>query len=398
MSLNIRFNGGAVSTVENPRYNADLDEMQINIRDAAREFAEKEIRSRIMELDETQLFPIDIFQKMGEMGFLGVVVPEQYGGAGLGYMEYALIVEEISRVDPSTGLGVAAHNGLCTGHINLFGSDQQKQRFLPQLATGKTIGMWGLTEPGSGSDAGGLRTRAEDKGDHFLLNGNKNFITHASVGDTAVIMAATDADKGTDGISAFILERNMPGFSTGKKENKLGMRSSDTASVIMENVRVPRENLIGDLGKGFRQALQVLDRGRIAIAALSVGLAQGAYEAALSYSKERRQFGRSLAEFQATQFKLAEMATRISAARLLTYKAAYMKDQGRDINLSAAQAKLYSSETASWVAGEAVQILGGYGFTKDYPVEKFYRDVKLLTIGEGTSEIQRLVISRAVLK
>ncbi len=387
-----------MSTSDNIPCNVDLDEMQRNIRDAARDFAEREVRPRIMELDESQMFPLDMFARMGDMGFLGVVVPEEYGGAGLGYIEYALIVEEISRVDPSTGLGVAAHNGLATGHINLYGTDEQKQRFLPDLATGRKLGMWGLTEPGSGSDAGGLQTHAEDHGDHFLLNGNKTFITHASVGHTGVIMAATDPSKGTDGISAFIVERGMPGLIPGRKENKLGMRSSDTASLIMENVEVPRENLIGELGRGFRQALQVLDRGRIAIAALSVGLAQGAYEAALAYSRERRQFGRTLSEFQATQFKLAEMATRIDASRMMTYKAAWMKDQGRDINLIAAQAKLFASETATWVAGEAVQILGGYGFTKDYPVEKFYRDVKLLTIGEGTSEIQRLVISRAVLK
>jgi alkylation response protein AidB-like acyl-CoA dehydrogenase len=379
-------------------YQVAETEQQRMIRESARSFAESEIRPRVMELDEASQFPVDIFHAMGELGFLGVIFPEEYGGAGLSAVEYAIIIEEISRVDPSIGLGVAAHNGLCTSHIYGFGSEEVKRRYLPDLTTGKVMGMWGLTEPGSGSDAGGMRTTAVRDGDHYVLNGSKNFITHASVGETAVVMAVTDREKGTGGISAFALEMGMEGFSVGKKENKLGMRASDTASLILENVRVPAGNLLGAEGEGFKQALKILDSGRVAIAALSVGLAQGAYEAALAYAKERVQFGKTLSEFQATQFKLAEMATRINASRMLTYKAAWMRDTKQDINRAAAYAKLYSSETATWVANEAVQILGGYGFTKDYPVEKFYRDVKLLTIGEGTSEIQRLVIARSLLK
>ena len=379
-------------------FNVDLSEEQQMVKQAARDFAESELKPKVMEYDEAQKFPMDEFRKMGELGFLGVVFPEEYGGAGMSYIDYANIVEEISRVDPGVGLGIAAHNGLCTNHIYMFGSDELKQKYLPDLTTGKKLGMWGLTEPGSGSDAGGMSTIAEEDGDYWVLNGSKNFITHASVGDTAVVMAKTDKDKGSKGISAFVLEIGMEGFQRGRKENKLGMRCSDTASLIFENVRVPKANMIGKRGEGFKQALQCLDGGRIAIAALSLGLAQGSLECALSYAKERKQFGKPISEFQAIQFKLATMATEIEAARMLTHRAAYMRDQGKNINLVAAQAKMYASEVATRASNEAVQIHGGYGFTKDYPAEKFYRDVKLLTIGEGTSEIQRLVISRNLLR
>lgn len=379
-------------------YSFELSEQQELIRQTARDFAESEIRPHVLEWDEAQHFPTDVFRKMGELGFLGIMVPEELEGAGLGPIEYALVVEEISRVDPAVGLGVAAHNGLCTNHILLFGSDDIRSRYIPDLASGRTMGMWGLTEPGSGSDAGGMRTTAVRDGDSWVINGSKNFITHASVGRTAVIMAVTEPGIGSKGISAFVMDRDTPGFSTGKKENKLGMRCSDTASLILENVRVPADHLLGEsTGLGFKQALQILDGGRISIAANSLGCAQGAYETALAYAKERKQFGQPLSEFQATQFKLAQMAMGIETARLMTYKAAWMRAQGMDINIAAAEAKLYASEVATRVTNEAVQILGGYGFTKDYPAEKYYRDVKLLTIGEGTSEIQRLVISRRLL-
>ncbi len=379
-------------------YSIELDEQQKLVRDTAREFAEAEIRPHVMEWDEAQHFPRDLFAGMGELGFLGIMIPEEYGGTGLGYIEYALIVEEISRVCPAIGLGVAAHNGLCTNHIHLFGSEETKRKYLPDLASGRKLGMWGLTEPGSGSDAGGMRTTAVLDGDHWVLNGSKTFITHATVGQTAVVIAVTDPAIGGRSSSAFVLEKGIAGFTVGKKENKLGMRASDTATLLLENVRVPGENLLGaSAGEGFRQALKILDGGRVSIAACALGCAQGAYEAALKYSRERKQFGKPLSEFQATQFKLARMATGIEAARMMTHKAAWMKMQGRDINLAGAQAKLYASEVATYVANEAVQILGGYGFTKDYPAEKYYRDVKLLTIGEGTSEIQRLVISRRLL-
>jgi alkylation response protein AidB-like acyl-CoA dehydrogenase len=380
-------------------YLFQLTEQQTLIRDTVRDFAETELKPRVMEFDEPGFFPTEIFKKIGEMGFLGILFPEEYGGAGLGYMEYVLVVEELSRIDPSTGLGVAAHNGLCTNHIYKFASDEIKRAFVPDLASGRKMGMWGLTEPGSGSDAGGMKTVAELDGDEWVINGSKNFITHASVGETAVIMAFTDRAAGSHGISAFVVESDRPGFSVGKKENKLGMRSSDTASLILENVRVPRSHLIGEKpGEGFLQAMKILDGGRISIAALGVGLAQGAYEVAIAYAKERRQFGMPIAEFQATQFKLAQMAMQVDIARQMTYKSAVMMDNKRNVNLQSAWAKLYSSEAAMRVSEEAVQILGGYGYTKDYPAEKYLRDAKLLTIGEGTSEIQRLVISRAMLK
>jgi len=367
------------------------------IRQTAREFAEKEIRPYVMKYDESQEFPQEIFQKMADLGFLGAYYPEQYGGAGLSVLDFTVIVEELARVDPSVALGVCAHNGLCISHIYNFASESLKKKYLPDLCSGKKIGGWGLTEAFSGSDAGGMRTVAVKEGNEWVINGSKNFITHGISGDTFVILAVTDRTKNKS-ISAFIVEKGMSGFSSGKKENKLGMRASETASLILDNVRVPEENLIGNVGEGFKQALAVLDGGRIGIGALAVGLAQGAMEASIKYAKERKQFDKPIAEFQAIQFKLADMAMEIEAARLLVQKAAMMKDAGEDINLAAAQAKYFASEVATRVANEAVQIHGGYGFTKDFPVEKFYRDVKLLTIGEGTSEVQKMVIARNLLK
>ena len=376
----------------------NFTEQQSQVRSLARDFAENEIRPVVMQFDESQEFPFEIFAKMGELGFLGIIFPEKYGGAGLGYIEYATIVEELSRVDPSVGLGVAAHNGLCTNHIYQFGSEEIREKYLPALTAGKIMGMWGLTEPGSGSDAGAMRTTAVRDGDDWIINGSKNFITHGTVGKTAVILALTNKAAGTKGISAFVTDRDIPGFVTSKKENKLGMRCSDTSSLAFTDMRVPHHQMLGKEGEGFKQALKILDGGRISIAANALGLAQGAYEAALSYSKERVQFGEPISNFQATQFKLANMATEIEAARLMTYKAAMLKDRGENVNRLAAQAKLYASEVAVRVTNEAVQIHGGYGFTKDYPVEKYFRDVKLTTIGEGTSEIQKLVIARSLLE
>ncbi|MBM4171377.1 MAG: acyl-CoA dehydrogenase [Ignavibacteria bacterium] len=376
----------------------DLDENQIAIRNTIRDFAERIIKPAVMEYDELQKFPIEIMQQLGELGFLGILVPEEFGGAGLGYIEYAIVVEELARIDPSISLSVAAHNGLCTNHILVHGSDEQKKKYLPDLASGKKIGAWALTEPSSGSDAGALQAFAELQNEVYVLNGTKSFITHGISGETLVVMALTDKEKGKKGISAFIVEQNYSGFIPGKKENKLGMRASETAQLIFENCTVPIENLIGIEGDGFHQAMNILVGGRISIAALSVGLAQGALEAAISYSQERKQFKKSLSEFQGIQFKLADIATEISAARMLTYKAATMKDNGDDILDIACKAKLFASEIATKAANDAVQIFGGYGFVKDYPVEKFYRDVKLLTIGEGTSEIQKIVIARNLLR
>jgi alkylation response protein AidB-like acyl-CoA dehydrogenase len=367
------------------------------VRDLARNFAEKEIRPHVMKYDEAQEFPLEISRKLGELGFMGVVVPEAYGGSGFGYPEYIAIIEEISKVDPSVGLSVAAHNSLGVGHIYLFGSEEQKRKYLPDLASGRKLGAWALTEPTSGSDAGALLTTAVRDGDHYVLNGSKNFITHGSVGSTTVVMALTDKTKGKKGISAFIVENSTPGFIVAKKENKLGMRASDTAALAFDNCRVPKENLIGQEGAGFNQALAALDGGRISIAALSLGIAQGALDACLKYVKERRQFGHAIGEFQGTQWKLADMATQIEAARLLTYKAGYLKDRGKEVTLESSMAKYFASEVAVSATNEAVQIHGGYGFLKDFPVEKFYRDVKLVTIGEGTSEIQKLVIARQLL-
>jgi alkylation response protein AidB-like acyl-CoA dehydrogenase len=376
----------------------ELTENQIMIRDTIREFAEKNIRPVIMEYDESQKFPMEIMQKLGELGFMGILVPEEYGGAGLGYIEYALIIEELAKVDPSVALSVAAHNGLCTNHINLFGNEQQKKKYLPDLASGRKIGAWGLTEAVSGSDAAGLKSYAVKDGDFWILNGSKQFTTHGTVGETYVVMAITNKEAGKKGISAFILEKGFEGLIIGKKENKLGMRASDTTQLAFENCKVPKENLLGQEGMGFINSMQVLEGGRISIAALSVGLAQGCLDACLKYTNERKQFGKFLSEFQATQFKLAEMHTNIEAARMLTYRAAWMKDNGIPNTKEAAEAKLFASEIAERAASEAVQIFGGYGYIKEYPVEKFYRDVKLLTIGEGTSEIQRIVIAKDLLK
>ncbi|RMG43292.1 MAG: acyl-CoA dehydrogenase [Acidobacteria bacterium] len=377
--------------------NLPLTEEQRMVRRAAAEFAEKEIAPHVREWDEKAYFPAETMRRAGELGFLGVLVPEEYGGAGLTYVDYVGVVEEIGRVCPAIGLSVAAHNSLCTGHILLFGSEAQKRRYLPKLATGEWIGAWGLTEPTAGSDAGGTRTTAVRDGDGWILNGSKTFTTHASVGQVIVVFAATDPSKGHHGISSFIVEKGTPGLSVGKHEDKLGMRASDTSEVVLQDCRVPADALVGAEGEGFRQAMKVLDGGRISIAALAVGTARGAYEHALRYAGEREQFGRPIGAFQAIQFKIADMATRIEAARLLTYRAAQLADEGRPVTTASAMAKLFASETAVWVANEAVQVFGGYGFVKDYPVEKYYRDAKLLTIGEGTSEIQRLVIARRLL-
>lgn len=387
-----------VETKTENNFILEFDENQLAIKETIRNFAEEKIKPHVMEFDESQEFPIDLMHQLGELGFLGILVPEKFGGAGLGYVEYALIVEEIARVDPSLSLSVAAHNGLCTNHINVFANDELKNKYLPDLASGRKIGAWGLTEPASGSDAGAMQTTAVKDGNHFVLNGTKAFITHGKSGETAVVMAVTDKEKKKKGISAFIVEKGTEGFHAGKKENKLGMRASETTQLIFENCLVSEDNLIGNVGEGFTQSMKILEGGRISIAALSVGLAQGCLEAALAYSKERKQFGKSLSEFQAIQFKLADIATEIEAARLMTFKAAKMKDEKKEILEIASKAKLFASEVATRAANEAVQIFGGYGFTKDYAVEKFYRDVKLLTIGEGTSEVQRIVIARSLLQ
>jgi alkylation response protein AidB-like acyl-CoA dehydrogenase len=370
----------------------------LEIKRIVREFAENEIRPHVQEWDEKQIFPHEVLKKLAELGFMGVLIPPEHGGAGLGYVEYVNIVEELSRVDGSVGISVAAHNSLCTGHIYNFGNDAQRRKFVVPLAKGEKLGAWSLTEPEAGSDAGGTQTVARLDGDHWILNGQKTFTTHGTYGDICVAMAVTDKSAGHHGISAFILEKGMPGFTPGKKENKLGLRASDTSTVIFEDCRVPKENLLGEPGSGFVDALKVLDGGRISIAALAVGMAQGAYDASLQYAKQRKQFGRPIADFQAIQFKLADMATEIDAARLLTHRAAWMKDNGMQTTVQSSMAKLYAGEVAVRVANECVQIHGGYGFIKDYPAEKFYRDVKLCTIGEGTSEIQRLVIAREILR
>ncbi len=371
---------------------------QIALRKTIREFAESEIAPRVLDWDEAQEFPTGTIKTLGAMGCMGAIFPEDFGGAGLGYIDYAIIVEELARVDPSVGLIVAAHNSLCTNHIYQAGCEEQRRRYIPKLATGEWIGCWSLTEPEAGSDAAGTRTQALRQGECWVLNGAKTFTTNAHNADVCVAMAVTDRAAAQHGISAFIIEKGTSGFRLGKKENKLGMRASSTGEVIFQDCRLHPSQLLGKAGEGFIDSLKILDGGRISIAALSVGIAQGAYDAALSYSKQRKQFGRPISEFQAIQNKLADMATEIDAARLLTYRAGYMKDRGERVTKESAMAKLYSSEVAVRVANEAVQIHGGYGFTKDYPVEKFYRDVKLCTIGEGTSEIQRLVIARQLLK
>ena len=375
----------------------EISEDQRALREHIRSFVESEIIPVALEFDESQEFPTEIFRKLGDLGYLGIVIPSEYGGSGMGYMEYALVVEEVARGCPSIALGVAAHNGLCTSHIFRFGSESLRQKYVPRLAAGATMGAWGLTEPNAGSDAGGTQTTAVRDGDNWILNGSKNFITHGNVGDICVVMAVTDATRGKKGISAFAIDKSMAGYYANKKENKLGMRCSDTAGLVFDNVHVPGDHLIGNEGEGFLQALQILDGGRISIAALSVGLAQGAFEAALKYAQERRQFGKSLAEMQAIQIKLARMSMEIDAARMLTYKAAWLRDEGRDFTLEASQAKLFASEVAVRTAEEAIQIHGGYGYIKEYPVEKFWRDSKLLTIGEGTSEVQKMVIARQLL-
>jgi alkylation response protein AidB-like acyl-CoA dehydrogenase len=378
--------------------NFELTEEQQQIKQSVREFAEAELKPHVLEWDEHQHFPTDLLPKFAELGLTGVLFPEEYGGAGLGYVEYATIIEEIARIDPSIALSLAAHNSLCAGHIYIAGSEKQKLKYLVPLARGEEFGAWGLTEPSSGSDASSMRTVAQRRNGRWVVNGSKNFITNASFAWVTVAMAITDRTAGTHGISAFIVERGTKGFSVAKKENKLGMRASDTASLVFDDCSVPHENLIGEPGQGFIQAMRVLDGGRISIAALAVGTAQGAYESALRYSNERYQFGKPIAEFQAIQFKLADMATNIDAARLLTYRAAAMKDAGKITTKESSMAKLFASEVSVKVAEEAIQIHGGYGYIKDYPVEKHWRDSKLLTIGEGTSEVQRVVIARQILK
>jgi hypothetical protein len=375
----------------------DLTEEQLQIKKSVREFAEAEIRPNVMKWDEAQYFPRELFPKLGELGLTGVIFPEEYGGAGLGYVEYVTIIEEIARVDGSIGLSVAAHNSLCTNHIYQYGSTGQRQQFVTPLAQGKLLGAWGLTEPGSGSDASGMKTTAVKSGGTWILNGAKNFITHGISGDVCVVLAFTNREMRSRGISAFIVERGTKGFIAGKKENKLGVRASETASLIFEDCVIPEENLLGESGRGFVNAMQILDGGRISIAALALGIAQGAYESALKYSQERHQFGQPICDFQAVQFKLADMATQIDAARLLTLRAAWRKDNKRQTTKESAMAKLYASEIAVKVCEDAVQIHGGYGYTKDYPPEKHWRDSKICTIGEGTSEVQRLVIARQLL-
>ncbi len=376
-----------------------LTEEQEQLRKEVRAFAEREVAPHVSEWDEKSEFPHKVVKKLGEMGLMGVIFPEDLGGAGMGYVEYVLAVEELSRVDGSVGIIVASHNSLCTNHIFLGGNDAQKKKYVTKLASGEWLGAWGLTEPGSGSDAGGMRTTAVRGDGGWVLNGSKTFITNGTYADCALVLAVTDKEKGTrGGISAFVVEKGTPGFRPGKKENKLGLRASDTAELIFENCVVPEENLVGNIGDGFKDAMRVLDGGRISIAALSLGMARGALDAAVKYATARKQFGKAISEFQAIQFKLADMATQLDAAWLLTMRAAQIKDKGQKVTMEAAMAKLYASEAACRICDEGVQIHGGYGFIKDYPAEKFYRDVKLCTIGEGTSEIQRIVISRELLK
>ncbi len=378
--------------------NFDYSETQKMVAESARDFAQQYILPHVMEWDEAQTFPVEVFKRAGELGFMGVLVPEELGGSGLGYHEYIAILEEISKVDPSIGLSVAAHNSLCTNHILSFGNEEQKQRWIPKLATAEWIGAWGLTEHNTGSDAGGMNTTAVKDGDHWILNGAKNFITHGKSGDIAVVIARTGEKGDSHGMTAFAVEKGTPGFSSGKKEDKLGMRASETAELIFSDCRIPDANRLGEVGDGFIQSMKILDGGRVSIGALSLGIAKGAYEAALKYSKERVQFGKPISEFQGISFKLADMATEIEASELLLHKAAFLKNEGRPMTKLSAMSKMYASEVCVKVANEAVQIHGGYGYTKDFPVEKFYRDSKLCTIGEGTTEIQKLVISRNILK
>jgi alkylation response protein AidB-like acyl-CoA dehydrogenase len=375
----------------------DLTAEQLEIKRSVREFAQKEMRPHVMEWDEAQHFPQEVVGKLAALGLMGVAFPTQYGGAGLGHVEYVTVIEELARVDGSVAIIVAAHSSLCAGHILIAGTEEQKQRYVVPLARGEKLGCWSLTEPQAGSDAGGTRTTARLEGATWVLNGSKTFTSNGTYADICVAMAVTDKTAHKHGISAFIIEKGTPGFRPGKKENKLGLRASDTAEVIFEDCHIPKDNCLGQPGEGFVDSLRVLDKGRISIAALAVGMAQGAYEASVGYAKQRRQFGQLIADFQAIQWKLADMATEIEAARLLTYRAARLADQGRRVTREGAMAKLYAGEVAVRVANEAVQIHGGYGFIKDYPVEKYYRDVKLCTIGEGTSEVQRMVIAREIL-
>ena len=378
--------------------NFETSEITQQVAQTARDFALQNIKPHIMEWDESQEFPIHIFKQLGELGMMGVLVPEQYGGTGLSYFEYKTIIEEIAKVDGSIGLSVAAHNSLCTGHILYFANEEQKHRWLPKLATAEWIGAWGLTEPNTGSDAGNMKCTATRDGDNWVINGTKNWITHGKSGDIAVVICRTGEPRAKNNATAFVVERGTPGFSGGKKENKLGMRASETAEMIFENCVIPDANRLGEVGDGFKQAMKILDGGRISIASLSLGIAKGAYEAALQYAQERHQFDKPIASFQGISFKLADMATEIEAADLLTLQACGLKEKGLPMTKQSAMAKYYASEVAVRCSNEAVQIFGGYGYTKDFPVEKFYRDSKLCTIGEGTSEIQKLVISREVLK
>ncbi len=376
----------------------DETENQRMISQMVRDFGNKEIRPNIMTWDESQEFPVQLFKKMGGLGLMGVLVPEEFGGAGFGYLEYITAIVELSRLDGSIGLSMAAHNSLCTNHVLLFGSAEQKKKYLPKLASGEFIGAWGLTEPNTGSDAGNMRTVAIKDGDHYIINGAKNFITHGKSGDAVVVIVRTGEVGDSHGMTAFLIDKGTPGFTAGKKENKLGMRASETAELIFSDCRVHKSQIIGKEGDGFVQALKVLDGGRISIAALSLGIALGAFDAALKYSQERHQFNQPISSFQGISFKLADMATKIEAAKLLTFRAGNLKNKGESVTRESAMAKLFASEVAVEVANDAVQIFGGYGYTKDFPVEKFYRDAKLCTIGEGTSEIQKLVISRTILK
>ena len=375
--------------------NAEITEQ---VAASARDFANLHIRPHVMEWDESQKFPINAFKELGKLGLMGVLVPEEYGGSGLGYFEYSTVIQEIAKVCGSVGLSVAAHNSLCTGHIMYFGNETQKKKYLPKLATAQWIGAWGLTEPNTGSDAGNMKTTAVRDGDAWIINGTKNWITHGISGDVAVVIARTGEPRAKKNSTAFIVERGTPGFSGGKKENKLGMRASETAEMIFQNCRIPDANRLGEVGEGFIQAMKILDGGRISIAALSLGIAKGAYEASLQYSKERHQFDQPISNFQAISFKLADMATEIAAAELLINQACDLKNRNEPVTKASAMAKYYASEVAVKVSTEAVQIFGGYGYTKDFPVEKYYRDSKLCTIGEGTSEIQKLVIGREILK
>jgi alkylation response protein AidB-like acyl-CoA dehydrogenase len=376
----------------------NLSDSNLEIQKLARDFAQNRIAPTVMKYDEHSEFPWEIAKELGEMGFLGIMFPEEYEGCNLTILDYAIIVEEISKADPSMGLTVASHNGLCTNHIYTFSNEELKKKYVPDLASGRKLGAWGLTENVSGSDAAGMATTAVKKGDHYILNGSKSFITQGGVGETAVVTAITDKSKGSKGISAFVVEKSYEGFSVGKKEDKLGMRSSDTCELIFDNCKVPAANLIGNEGDGFRQCMQILDGGRISIAALSVGIAQAALDHSIKYAKQRKQFGKALAEFQGIQFKIADMATEVEAARLLTYKAAILRDEGKDFKFAASMAKYFASEIATKATNEAIQIHGGYGFIKEFPVEKLYRDVKLTTIGEGTSEVQKMIMARTLVE